>query len=108
MTSFEKWVIQTYDGPLRQGTPVIPSGNSSKTKSNCILSCLLSFQCNLKFIMKRLKTKDMYLKKRNLCSHDPLALLYEIALGTVAVSELAAPLVALDENSHFQVTYLNI
>ena len=49
---YEKGVIQTYDGPLRQSTPVIPSGNSSKTKSNCILSCLLAFQCNLKSIMK--------------------------------------------------------
>ena len=51
MGSFEKGVIQTYYGPLRQSTPVVPSGNSSKTKSNCILSCLLAFQGNLKSII---------------------------------------------------------
>ena len=40
-------MIQTYNGPLRQSTPVVPSGNCSKAKSNCIFCCLLSFQCHL-------------------------------------------------------------
>ena len=53
--------------------------------------------------------------KRNLCSHYALALLYEIAFWTVAVSELAASLVTLggyfDMSSHItqgqRISYFN-
>ena len=101
-------MIQTYNGPLRQGTPVVPSGNCSKAKSNCIFRCLLSFQCHLKFFVRRLHPMGKYMwKVRNLCSHHPLPLLYQIALGAVAVSELAAPLVTLGQHFHFQVVKID-
>ena len=56
-------MIQTYNGPLRQGTPVVPSGNCSKAKSNCIFRCLLSFQCHLKFFVRRLHPMGEYMWK---------------------------------------------
>ena len=93
-----KEMNQTYNRSLRQGTPVIPCGNCSKAKSNCIFCCLLSFQCHLIFIVKRLCDKIYMSKIRNLCCHHSLPLLYQIALRAVAVSELAAPLVTLFVN----------